>query len=92
MHGQAGVHRLHPLRSPGGVWRLRRQPAPLPHLQGRHPGQRPCLHVLRLKTKTSAIKHFTLAFVWCPMFSKGPNSKSRDEEGARSFINKHLFT
>lgn len=92
MHGQAGVHRLHPLRSPGGVRRLRRQPAPLPHLQGRHPGQRPRLHVLRPEAKTTAIKHFMLAFVRCPVFPSGPNSKSRDDEGARSFINKHLFT
>lgn len=46
VHGQAGVHRLHPLRSPGGVRRLRGQPAPLPHLQGRHQRQRSRVHVL----------------------------------------------
>lgn len=49
VHGQAGVHRLHPLWSPGGVWRLRRQPASLPHLQGCDQRQRPCFHVLRLQ-------------------------------------------
>lgn len=56
LHGQAGVHRIHPLRSPGGVWRLRHQPTPLPYLQGCHPRQRPCLHVLRLTTKNHCNK------------------------------------
>ena len=46
VHGQARVHRLHPLRPPGGVQRLRHQPAPLPHLQSQHQGQCPGVHVL----------------------------------------------
>lgn len=36
VHGQTGVHRLHPLWSSGGVWRLCCQPASLPHLQSCH--------------------------------------------------------
>jgi len=51
VHGQAGGHRVHPLRPPGGVRRLRSQPAPLPHLQGRDPGQRPGLHVLSPRSR-----------------------------------------